>query len=304
MHTHGFVFLSLSLVAQAFGSSVLSGSHVGLPSGDYYGSGSGDPASSSVSHTDLKVFPDGGIDYGGQAQGSGTFGKFSLFTFAGGSATGFYVTNPTTPAFANAGTQLLYSDSIMISGGTGQGTLRIPFLVDGSVYLSGSGRAAFGFTFCQSIPTGSPTGGVGCAVNGLPAFANDQPPNDLFLSSAPDFSKLYNLDFLFTFGTSYDVNFTVGLSSGASGAIGSSSADFSRTGLEQPAQVFDQSGNLLPNATIAAQSGFDYANPQSSSIPEPGCLILAGAGLVLIVGGRAWQTKHLSKQDKAEMVVE
>jgi hypothetical protein len=180
----------------------------------------------------------------------------------------------------------------MISGGTGQGTFRLPFLVDGAVNVSTSAGALFGFTFCQSIATGSPTGGIGCEVNGLPAFFNDSPPNDFFVSSAPSFSKLYNLDFHLPFGIFYDLNFTVTLASNAFGPIASSSADFSRTGLAQPAQVFDQFGNLLPNATIIAQSGFNYADPQFSSVPEPGCLLLMGAGLLLTVARRSWQARQ------------
>ena len=126
------------------------------------------------------------------------------------------------------------------------GKVRIPFLVDGSVSLATSSGALFGFTFCQSIPTGSPSGGVGCLVNDLPAYFNDQPPNVAFLSSAPIFSQLFNLDFAVPFGVPYDLNFTVTLQSGAAGLVGSSTADFAHTGIAQPAQVFDAAWHSDP----------------------------------------------------------
>jgi hypothetical protein len=182
---------------------------------------------------------------------------------------------------------MYYSDSITVSGGTGIARVRIPFLVDGGVNLATSSGALFGFTFCQSIPTGSPTGGVGCTVNGLPAYFNDQPPNVAFLSSAPLFSQLFDLDFTVPFGVPYDVNFTVTLQSGAAGPIGSSTADFAHTGIAQPAQVFDQFGTLIPGATIVAQSGFDYFAP----VPEPGGFVLSCTGMLLLLTRRAWRAR-------------
>jgi hypothetical protein len=178
---------------------------------------------------------------------------------------------------------MYYNDSITVSGGTGLGTVRIPFLVEGSVTLATSSSARFGFTFCQSIPTGSPTGGVACSVNGQPPYDNDQPPNVHFLGSAPNFSQLFNLDFVVPFGVPYDLNFTVTLQSGAGGLVASSTADFSHTGLAQPAQVFDQFGTLIPNATIVAQSGFDYLAP----VPEPDALLLSSAAMLVLLTRRA-----------------
>ncbi len=286
MRRNRFAFFMFFFTAAAFGSSVNSLSKVEGVSGPYYDSGSGDPAKSSVSHADINVFPDGGIDYGGQAAGIGEFGKFSLYTFAGGSASGFYEKT----AFMTSTSQMFYSDSLTVTGGTGEATLRIPFLVDGSVNLENLAGALFGFTFCQSIPTGSPTGGQGCEVNGMPAFFNSKPPNAYFARSAPTYSQLFNLDFHVPFGVQSDLNFTVTLNSTAAGQIASAAADFSRTGIAQPAQVFDQSGNLVPDAVIAAQSGFNYANPQFASVPEPGGFILAGAGLLLFTR-RAWRSR-------------
>jgi hypothetical protein len=218
----------------------------------------------------------GSFNYGGEAAAGAAFGRFSLFTFAGGTESG------DAHVFVISRSQVYYSDSVTVSGGTGIGTVRIPFLVDGSVNLATSSGAGFGFTFCQSIPTGSPSGGVGCAVNGLPAYFNDQPPNVAFLSSAPAFSQLFNLDFPVPFGVQQDLNFTVTLQSSAAGPVGSSTADFSQTGIAQPAQVFDQSGTLIPNATIVAASGFDYF----AAVPEPGGVVLAGTGLLLLLTQR------------------
>jgi hypothetical protein len=277
-----FALLIVSaFAASAFGSSVTSVSSVTGPSGTYSDSGYGrpDPGVSSVSHGYILVDPNGSFNYGSEASGAGAFGWFSLFTFAGGTESG------NAQVYVSARTEMYYSDSITVSGGTGVATVRIPFLVDGGVNLATSSSALFGFTFCQSIPTGSPTGGVGCSVNGLPAYFNDQPPNVSFLSSAPSFSQLFNLDFRVPFGVPYDLNFTVTLQSGAAGPIGSSTADFSHTGIAQPAQVFDEFGTLIPNATIVAQSGFDYFAP----VPEPGGFVLSCTGMLLLLTRRAWR---------------
>ena len=270
-----------AFAASAFGSSVTSVSSVTGPGGTYSDSGYDgrpNPGESSVSHGYILVDPNGSYNYGSEAAGAGAFGWFSLFTFAGGTESG------NAQVYVSSRTQMYYSDSITVSGGTGVGTVRIPFLVDGGVSLATSSGALFGFTFCQSIPTGSPSGGVGCSVNGLPAYFNDQPPNVAFLSSAPSFSQLFNLDFPVPFGVPYDLNFTVTLQSGAAGPVGSSTADFAHTGIAQPAQVFDGLGTLIPNATIVAQSGFDYFAP----VPEPGGLILACTGMLLLLTRRAW----------------
>jgi hypothetical protein len=281
----GSLMLALLIVsafaASAFGSSVTSVSSVTGPSGTYTDSGYGrpNPGESSVSHGYIFVNPNGSYNYGSEAAGAGAFGWFSLFTFAGGTESG------NAQVYVSSRTQMYYSDSITVSGGTGVGTVRIPFLVDGGVSLATSSGALFGFTFCQSIPTGSPTGGVGCSVNGLPAYFNDQPPNVAFLSSAPIFSQLFNLDFPVPFGVPYDLNFTVTLQSGAAGPIGSSTADFAHTGIAQPAQVFDALGTLIPNATIVAQSGFDYFAP----VPEPGGFVLSCTGMLLLLTRRAWR---------------
>lgn len=272
------LLISSAFTAPAFGSSVYSVSRVDGPTGTLYATGSGlTPGQSSLSHQYALVGPDGGYNYGTEAEGAGAIGWFSLFTFAGGSETG------DAHAHVSARTDMYYNDSITVSGGTGVGRVRIPFLVEGSVNLATSSTARFGFTFCQSIPTGSPTGGVGCSVDGLPAYDNDQPPNVTFLGSAPDFSQVFNLDFVVPFGVPYDLNFTVTLHSGAGGLVASSTADFSHTGLAQPAQVFDQFGNLLPNATIVAQSGFDYFEP----VPEPSAVLLSSTAMLALLTRRA-----------------
>ena len=276
--------ISSAFTAPAFGSSVYSVSRVDGPGGTFYATGEGaTPGQSSVSHGYIEVFPTGSFNYGTEAEGAGAFGRFSLFTFAGGSQTG------DAHVFVSSRSDMYYNDSITVSGGTGLGTVRIPFLVEGSVTLATSSSARFGFTFCQSIPTGSPTGGVACSVNGQPPYDNDQPPNVAFLSSAPNFSQLFNLDFAVPFGVPYDLNFTVTLHSGAGGLVASSTADFSHTGIAQPAQVFDALGTLIPNATIVAASGFDYV----TAVPEPGGFILSCTGMLVLLTRRAWRaTSH------------
>ena len=271
---------SSAFTAPAFGSSVYSVSRVDGPTGTFYATGSGTtPGQSSLSHQYVLVLPGGSYNYGTEAEGTGAIGWFSLFTFAGGSETG------DVHAHVSSRTDMYYNDSITVSGGTGVGTVRIPFLVEGSVNLATSSTARFGFTFCQSIPTGSPTGGVACSVDGQPPYDNDQPPNVTFLGSAPSFSQVFNLDFAVPFGVPYDLNFTVTLHSGAGGLVASSTADFSHTGIAQPAQVFDQFGTLIPNATIVAQSGFDYFAP----VPEPGASLLSSTAMLVLLTRLGWR---------------
>jgi len=272
--------LAFFFATPAFGSFVSANTSVSLLTGTFNdGPHFGDSGTSSISMADIRVDVDGGVNYGANAFSSGTFGKFSLLTFAGGSATGFFVGT----AHAGAVAQIQFSDSVNIAG-VGQGKLRLPFLVDGSVSVSGSAASAFGFTFCQAVPHVSGVGST-CLVNGLPAFFNQLPPNVSFSNTTqPGFAQLFNLDFPIVFGQFVDLNFTVTLTSGANGASGIAGADFSHTGTIQAAQVFDQFGNLIPNPTITSDSGFDYVNPQfAASAPEPGGLILAAASLLLIV---------------------
>jgi hypothetical protein len=266
--------LLLATALPAAASSVYSFSRVSLPSGLYDDYRFGDPAISSVSHSDLNVVSDGGINYGAQVQANATYGRFSLFTFAGGSGTGSYQ----NIAYSRGQAQINYSDTITVPAGLGSVVVRIPFQVSGSVSVSTNASSFFGFTFCQAA---SSSGGFGCLVNGLPAFFNGQAPNVLFTANNFNYSQLFNLDFPVQAGVPTDFNFTVIQNSYAYGLMASSTADFSHTGVAQAAQVFNQSGDLLSNVVLTSQSGFNYNNPQSSTTPEPGALILASVGLTL-----------------------
>lgn len=241
------------------------------------GSQTGDPAVSSTSRGESFVDPASGQGYSLSSQASVTAWRnaFSIYFQANGSANGF---NDVIPISAGGGVQ--YSDTLVINGGTGQGTAVFPWRVDGIATVEGVPGAA-GATFvmgCQLIPVGSITGGVGCATGGADIF-----------SSSTTYDEVWNLTVPFTFGVSYVLNMNAGGSAGVGVINGSASviADFSRTGTLGAARVFDSFGNPVPGATITAESGLDYFNPQvSAEVPEPGSYSLLLCGIVALYVGR------------------
>ena len=237
----------------------------------------GNPAMSSVSHLFTFVpAQGGGASYSGEAAGSALAGRFSLF--AHGSGNTFGVNGGELGQFGAGGRTIVdFHDELMVPG-TGSGTIVVPWHVDGLVDISATGRTRLDFPtvrfsvfFCQSIATGSSTGGSGCTGGGV---------EDFFAST--DFDKTYNLTYKIQRGvlTSLNTTFELRASSGA-GLAAAALADFTHTGLQQPASVFDSNGNLL-DVEITAASGLDYRNPQAAVIPLPASLPLFLATLSII----------------------
>jgi len=76
----------------------------------------------------------------------------------------------------------------------------------------------------------------------------------------------------------------------------SASADFADTLAITGAEAYDANGNLIPNATIVSESGF---NPNATNTPEPSSVLLLGVGLLglmlmSLLGKRPGQTAQES----------
>lgn len=242
----------------------------------------GPAASSSVSRRNFYLpSGGGGYDYLAEAAAVGAPNSFGLFS----SASGISYTTAHQYSGMYAVAQVQYHDEVTLPG-TGFGKLLVPWRIMGNFDITAiSGAAAalsrpygyFGVSFCQSIRTGYSAGGLGCAGGGVQNFTT---------STAYDmiFPLMYDIEF----GVNYSLNttFKLGVGSGmgvGSGLIvGGAVADFSRTGLQQPASVYDSNGNLLPNAVIISASGVNYRNPQA--IPVPAAAWLFGSGLLGLIG--------------------
>jgi hypothetical protein len=70
------------------------------------------------------------------------------------------------------------------------------------------------------------------------------------------------------------------------------SLDFLHTGLVGAAVVLDSNGDVVPNATITSDSGFDYTQPLPNPAPEPATFGMIAAGLAVL----AWRMRRISRR--------
>jgi hypothetical protein len=241
----------------------------------------GDPAISNASHGYINVNSDnsGGVNYAAQAAASGVSNHFGLYASASGVSSGIEISNPLSGA-SRSYAQISYSDIIDPTGlgrdGT-TGSMVISWAVDGGVKMSGNSTARFGVGFCQMIPVGASTGGVGCA--GYPDALTDT-----FTASNPSYSKTWNLNFPITYGVQYVLNTNFFTSASANSPGGNATSDFSNTGLMQPVQFYDSNGNQIYDINITSESGLDYLHPQAAVVPLPAATWLFGSGLLGLLG--------------------
>lgn len=239
------------------------------------------PQSSSSSRGVALVSPSGGANLGANTSAVAAPSSFAIFSFAGGLVTGSF---ESVGFGALSGSSVRYTDTLNI-GGSGRGTLRVPWLVEGGIDISGSpAGAALGFTTCASNPTGTISVSF-CARN-----RGDANGSEVF-NSDTSYSELWILDFAIELGVDYDIVTQFGVSARGGGPDGGSSAtaDFAHTGRMQPVQVFDSLGNILLDPVIVAESGLDYLNPQGdtpAAVPEPDSLAALGLGLAVMIGLR------------------
>lgn len=217
------------------------------------------------------AYPDNAWNYVAQAMAAASPASFALFAQASGNSFAVPISGP----LGMSGSALIeYHDEVVVAG-SGFGTILVPWHVTGffDVFATSGGAytpgASFGVSFCQSIPLNSAATGMPCTGGGSQVF-----------TTSASFDQLLLLEYPIEFGVEYSLNTTFGLSvaSGAGLTVGMT-GDFSHTGLQQPAMVFDSNHQLVFNPMITAASGINYLNPQVSSVPEAPAAWLFGAGL-------------------------
>jgi hypothetical protein len=172
-------------------------------------------------------------------------------------------------------------DCLVMGGYQGSGQLHVPIRLSGVVSVSwtiggnyqpspGARFAEVGFTFL-CLPS-----------VGIQGVACDDPA--LTFDADQGLDTTVELAFPFTFGAPIEFHFgprmTAGVGYAANGSEGqlSGTADVHMRGVLQPAYVTDLGGGALPDATISADSGFDYLHP----VPEPGAAGAAAAALAAL----------------------
>lgn len=224
-------------------------------------------------------YPDNGWNYVAEARAAADAASFALFGQASGNS---FATPIAGPLGMEAAAQVFYHDEVTVAG-AGSGTIVVPWHITGAfdVFATSGGLytpgASFGATFCQSIPVGSGSGGRGCTGGGSQVFTTSSVYDQvLYLTYAIDFGIPYSLNTTFSLSVVSGAGLTVGMT-----------GDFSHTGLQQAALVYDSNNNLIVNPEITAASGIDYLNPQASVVPAPPAAWLLATGLAGL-GGRRW----------------
>jgi hypothetical protein len=223
------------------------------------------PAGSTLNYLTTGTASYGTLKAGGQSSTTGASG----------------VSNTTN--YSRSFGESFFEDSWLISGGTGTGTLKLQFALDGS------------YNFC-TVGTGLMTNFALVNLDGGPS------------SSAPLVSgcsgsvsnNIVTLTTTFTYGTPLD--FLVDLKAGSIlydlGKNVSSFIDYSNTAVMNAIIVTDAGGNVVPfglttasGASLFAQLAPPPAPP--TGVPEPWTLSLFGAGLLGAAGRRRQATRRV-----------
>lgn len=229
------------------------------------------------------AFPDNAWNYVAEARAGGSPGSFALF----GRAAGNSFANPISgPLGMSASALIAFHDEVIVAG-SGPGTIVIPWHVTGTFDLiatSGGAYtpgASFGANFCQSIPVNPGSAGKSCTGGGSQVF-----------NASDTYDQTLLLEYAITLGQEFSLNttFTLGVYSGAGLAVGMA-GDFSHTGLQQAARVYDSNRIEVLNPVITAASGLDYLHPQAAAVPAPAAMWLLGTG-IWALSGLAWRRRR------------
>ena len=251
---------------------------------------------SSISGNNTYVQPPGSPDpdiswnYAAEARAAADPVSFGLYGRAAGNSLSVPIAGP----LGMSGSAIVYYHDEVRVAGSGTGTIVVPWQVTGAfdvvaetIGATYTPIGAFGVTFCQSIPVVGPgNNGQGCSGASQEIFRADG-----------IYDKVLMLAYAINFDQDISLNTTFVLqaisgASLASGMVG----DFSHTGLQQAALVYDSNGNLVLNPVITAASGVDYLNPQASAVPSPPAVWLLGTALAGL-GGRRWMRRKGTGQD-------
>ena len=181
--------------------------------------------------------------------------------------------------------QLTTQDTLSFTGVT-DGWLELQYRIEGAMFTNPSTDPAFAMIFFDTnVGSGGSPGGIetachtvnGCTVFGAPdgGSGNFSVDGSTYVLSGTMFIQISGgtaavnttLDgFVQTFNV---LNFT-----------SSGSLQFLHTALIGNGVVLDNNRNVVPAATIASQSGYDYTQSiTAASAPEPSTWLLPGAGL-------------------------
>jgi hypothetical protein len=270
-----------------------------MAAGSAHGQSCPDPPSArSFSRVCAGVCVDSGTQTGNPAESSRSDGYTNIGTNLGASAaltidTGYFSTStyvggmmPITATASNdarANTTGDVFDCLTMEGSTGPAWLHVPIQVQGSSNVSWSIAGAYepppGFDVAGS------TLSILCTAS---AEQQDLPCDDptLAWTESDTIDTVVELVVPFTFGAPVTLHFGPRMISSmgyaANGGEGSleGMVDLAVDGLLLPAYVKDLGGSLLPAATVAAGSGFDYLHPA----PEPDAAVGGLAAVASVLG--------------------
>lgn len=186
---------------------------------------------------------------------------------------------------ASAGGEAHLLDSVIATGATGAGTLRMIWRVTGSVDVGWS----------SSDPSGMPSPSPVQLVFGCSAGPAVCPGPRFGWTASAAIDETVNIDIPVTFGSAvqYHVSMTLVAGTGVNATFadeitwsGFSHGDFASTGVLQQVLLLDAFGNVLDPAGIESESGFRY-DLVGQNVPEPSRAALGLAVALALAGRRA-----------------
>jgi hypothetical protein len=179
------------------------------------------------------------------------------------------------------------TDCLTFGGGyAGAARAHLPIALDGSAFISWSIGGAY--VPPSTVDPAFARLTIACAAyayGSMTLSSCDDP--DFVIDASGGFDETVELVFQFTFGDPITIQYsprgTTGVGYAANGSDGflQGTATFGITGVVQPMYVTDFGGNVLPDATVSATSGYDYFQP----VPEPRGVALAA--IAVLVAKRA-----------------
>lgn len=184
----------------------------------------------------------------------------------------------------------IYSSDNLTVGGVSSGILRLQYRFDGSMQLTGSGaintnswvQAGFSLAGVSAASFGNGTSVESVTIGGT--LTETSPGNWNYL--AEGFANL-----VIASGRVLLTQELFGIANCYAGPNQSCTAslDFLNSAIVGGAVVYDSSGNVVQNATVDGQSGYDYTRALPSLVPEPAhyaSLAIAFIGLLAAIRRR------------------